>query len=192
MIELDRLADRNLERRADDVVFAGGILIVEAEGIAGGVVDELEIGAAELAVGPGIAEIPGELFGHDLDRDRVGGRFVEVDAGPDLAAHDDEAEEQQRGGAGPDGFESVIAVGVAGAAAVVAKLDDDVTQRELRQKEDDPDDDQGAHELRVVGDAVRVDRRRKPPRFGGEKITDNGGQGPNDWERAASRISSTT
>ena len=66
MMQLDRLAGRDLERRADDVVLAGRVLVVEAEGIAGGVVDELEIGAAELAVGSGIAEVPGELLGHAL------------------------------------------------------------------------------------------------------------------------------
>ena len=66
MISLIGLPDGNLERRADDVVLAGRVLVVEAEGIAAGVVDQLEIGAAELAVGPGIAEAPGELLGRAL------------------------------------------------------------------------------------------------------------------------------
>src|SRR5207248_7613807 len=61
-----------------------------------------------------------------------------------------------------------------------AEFDDDVSQRELRQEKDDPDDDQGAHELRIVDDSMSADRGRKPPRFGGEIITNNGGQSPND------------
>ena len=61
--ELDRLAGGDLEGGADDIVLAGGIFVVEAERIAGGVVDQLEIGAAELAVGSGVAEAPGELLG---------------------------------------------------------------------------------------------------------------------------------
>ena len=61
--ELDVLADGHLERSADDVVLAGGVLLIEAEWIAAGIVDEFEVGAAELAVRTGIAEIPGELLG---------------------------------------------------------------------------------------------------------------------------------
>src|SRR4051812_1441359 len=61
--EADRTADGNLDGCANDVVLASGVLVIEAVGIAGGIVDELEIGAAELAVWPGVAEVPGELFG---------------------------------------------------------------------------------------------------------------------------------
>src|ERR1035437_10946372 len=60
--QLNRFAGGNLQRRADDVVLARRVLVVETEGIAGGIVDELEIGVAELAVGPRVTEAPGELF----------------------------------------------------------------------------------------------------------------------------------
>ena len=61
--ELDRLAHRYFQRRADDIVLAGGVLFVEAEGVAAGIVDQFEIGVAEFAVRPRIAETPGELLG---------------------------------------------------------------------------------------------------------------------------------
>ena len=69
-------------------------------------------------------------------------------------------------------FELIIAVRISGAAAVVAELDDHISQRELRQEKDDADHYQGAHELGIVGDAMRVNRRRKPPCFRHEKIRD--------------------
>ena len=56
------LARRRLDGRAHDIVLGRGILVVEAEGVAGGVVDQLDIGAAELAVGSGVPERPGELL----------------------------------------------------------------------------------------------------------------------------------
>src|SRR3954454_199620 len=55
--EFDRTADGNLDGGADDVVLARGVLVIEAVGVAGGIVDELEVSAAELAVGTGIAEV---------------------------------------------------------------------------------------------------------------------------------------
>ena len=136
-----------------------------------------------LPSGSGIAEAPGELLGHHLDGDGVGRRFVEVHARPDLGAHHHQAQKQDRRGAGPEGFELVVAVGIAGAAAVVAELDDHPAEGELRQEEDDPDDDQGAHELRVIRQAVRVDRRRKPPGLGDEEINDDNRQYPNDGSK---------
>src|SRR5579883_1442202 len=178
--ELDVPAGGHLERGAHDVVLGRGVLVVEAERVAGGIIDEFEIGAAEFAVRPGIAKIPGELLGHDLDRDRIRRHFVEMHARPDLGAHHDEAEEEDGRGAGPKRFELVVAVRITGAAAAIAEADDDVSQRELRQKKDYAHHHQGAHELRVISDSVLVNGRWKPPGPGRKKINDNGGEDPND------------
>ena len=80
--EVDRLADRHFERRTDDVVLAGRIFFVKAEGIPGGIVDQLQIGVAKFAVGSGIAEAPCELFAQNFDRNGVRRGLVEMDAGP--------------------------------------------------------------------------------------------------------------
>ena len=50
--------------------FASGSRAIEAERIVGG--HQLDVGAAELAVGPGIVDVPGELLGDHADD----GRFV--------------------------------------------------------------------------------------------------------------------
>src|SRR4051812_23604416 len=52
--QFDRTPDGNLDGSADDIVLSRGVLVIETVRVAGGIVDELEIGAAELAVGPGI------------------------------------------------------------------------------------------------------------------------------------------
>ena len=73
--QLDLLAGGDFQRSADDIVLGCRVFLVKAERIAAGIVDQFEIGAAELAVGSGIAETPGELFGHHFDRDGVGRRL---------------------------------------------------------------------------------------------------------------------
>src|SRR5579864_900553 len=74
----DRLAGRHLERGAGEIVFAGGIVGIDAERIAVGIVDLLDVKAAKLSVRPGVPEAPGELLAHYLDAQRIGWRFVEV------------------------------------------------------------------------------------------------------------------
>ena len=158
---------------------AGRILVVQPQGVAGRIVDQLEVGMAELAVRARIAEAPGELLGGHFDGDGIGRRFIEMHAGPDLGAHDHQADEQQRRGAGPQGFELVVAVRIPGAAAIVAELDDDPAEGELRQDEDDPDHHQGAHELRVIGHAVRPKSAEETTTSWPRKNTNNYRQDPN-------------
>ena len=55
----------------DDVVARRGVVRrIEAEEVAAAGIDEFGVDAAELPVGPGIAEIEGELLGLDVDLDR--------------------------------------------------------------------------------------------------------------------------
>ena len=48
---------------------ASGSAAIEAERIVGG--HQADVGAAELAVGPGIVDVPGELLADDADDDRL-------------------------------------------------------------------------------------------------------------------------
>src|SRR5579871_5726993 len=82
--ELDVFADRDLQGGAHDIVFTGGIFVVETQRIAGGIVDQFQVGVAEFSVGSGVAESPRKLLGGDFHQDRIGGSFIEVDARPDL------------------------------------------------------------------------------------------------------------
>ena len=70
--ELDGTIDRDGQRADDDVV-AGSDVIgwVEAKVVAAAVVNFIGMQAAELAVGAGIAEIKGKLFGLNVDVERV-------------------------------------------------------------------------------------------------------------------------
>src|SRR5580698_10620072 len=178
--ELDGLADGNLQRGAHDIVLAGRILVVEAEGISGRIVYLFEVRIPKLAIRTGVAESEGELFGHQLDRDGVRIRIGKVYGNPDLGARQNNTHEQNGGGSSPDGFPLVVAMRIAGAAAVVAKAEDRPTQGELGEQEDDAGDDERAHELRVVSQAVLGNGWRKPPDLGCEEIHDDDGQHPAD------------
>ena len=83
--EQDGLVDGNGERADDDVV-AGGDVVgrIEAEVVAVAVVDFIRVQRAELAVGAGVAEIEGELFGLNVDVHRARFRRSEIDRRPDF------------------------------------------------------------------------------------------------------------
>src|SRR5579871_1597467 len=176
--EVDVLVHRNFQGGADDVVLPGGIFVVDAQRIACGVVDVLQIGVAEFIVRSRVTERPGELLRGHFDYHRIRRSLVEVDARPDLRAHHHQTDEQQGRRTGPEGFELIIAVRISGSASVVPELHDDVSERELRQHKNDTHYDEGPHELSIVGDAVLGNGRRKPPRLRKEKIRDDYRQYP--------------
>src|SRR5579862_154054 len=181
--QLDRLAGGHLQGGAHDIILTSRIIIVDTEGIACRVVHQFEIRSAELAVRARIAERKGELLGHELDGDGGRVRLGKVHGGPDARAHEHQAHEKDGCGAGPDGFQPVVAMRIAGAASIVAKTEDHPAQSELRQKKDDAGHHQGPHELGIVGDAVLGDGWRKPPGLSDEEITDDHRQNPNDWSK---------
>ena len=110
--QLDVLARRHFQRSAHNVVLACRVLRVKPEWVAAGIVDKVQIGVAELSVRARVAEVPGELFGHDLDRDGVGRSLIEMHARPNFRSHHHQAQKQNGGGAGPKRFQRVIPVGV--------------------------------------------------------------------------------
>src|SRR5690349_3983400 len=55
----DGFACRYFQRSAHDVVFGGGVLIIQPHGVTAGIVDEPELRVAELAIRSGVPEGPG-------------------------------------------------------------------------------------------------------------------------------------
>src|SRR5262249_31871385 len=123
---------------------------------------------------------PGELLAEDFDRNRVCRRLVEVHSGPDLRGHQDEADKEDGGGAGAEGFELIIAVGMTSRTAIGAQAEDYRRESEWSQDKSDAASCQAPPALVVAGDAVLIDRQRKPPGLRDEEIYDDYRRNPHD------------
>src|SRR2546422_1528549 len=167
------LAGRYLERGAGEIVFAGRITGIDAERIAVGIVDLLDVQAAKLAVGTRVAKAPGKLLTQYLDAQRIGRRFGEMYCGPDARPGKHESNEKQRRRRGPKRFESIVPVRVLGYPALVTVTDDDPSQGSLRQKEDDARHPKRDSKLGIVCLAVLGNRGWKPPIMTNEDVADD-------------------
>ena len=107
--EFDLVIHGNRQRGHDDVVFAGGIVGIDAQRIAGGSADLRGIEAAEFSVRAGIAEIENELVGGDFDANGVGFSGREARVGPGFASEQAQTDEKNDRRRGPDHFQRVIA-----------------------------------------------------------------------------------
>ena len=95
---------------------------------------------------------------------------MKIKRSPNSLAHHGETDEDDGGRDGPDNFKSIVAmrIGSALGAGVVAELEDDPSQANLRGGEGHADDDDGDHELAVDERAVLGNRLREPPLSAGE------------------------
>jgi hypothetical protein len=78
---------------ADDIVFSGGVCFVQAEGIAGGLIDKTNVRPAEAPVSPWVSKIPRELPSQYLYRLSVKRCWGELNTGPGSTPYDKKPKE---------------------------------------------------------------------------------------------------
>ena len=118
---------------------------------------------AEFAVGTRVAKVVDELILGYFHLDRVRRGLRESHFRPRLVSHQAKTDEQDDRRRGPDDLHRVVAVGVVGALAAVAKAKYRVRQAQLRQDEYRAGDDQRKVVLMIDLIAHRRDRRRRFP-----------------------------
>src|SRR5436853_1799869 len=162
--QLNGSVRRNGDGRRYYVVLGRRILGIETERISIRVAHLKRIKLAECVVRAGVAEVPGELLGGHLNRERIRRSFVKVQARPNLLAEYSKSHKDRGGYGRPRHFELVATVGVSSVALpAAAELKDHKAQCDLRQHEHDRHNDKREHELVVHQLSVLGDRRRKPP-----------------------------
>ena len=107
--------ERNMQpSHGDHVVACRGIVLIDPERIL--LIHQFQIGFPEFSVGAGVADVPGELFGHDLDPQCVFGNSL-FHAVPhvsgDLSQHENFSSDHEHGKkCDQSKLESPAAVGV--------------------------------------------------------------------------------
>src|SRR5258706_6955228 len=146
----------------DDVILRGNIFGVKTDRVFL-IVDELWIRPAELAVCPGIADIPSELLGGYLDLNRVRGRFLQVQLRPDPLSHRRQTHKNHGHNEHHPDFELRVAMCVHDLALPpVTIAPNKPAQRYLRGYECKGNHNQSPHELCVDGWSVFGNSFRKP------------------------------
>ncbi len=124
------------------------------------------VGRVELAVGAGVADVPGELLALDVDLQRVLGHVL-LDVLPEPSREQGEDDADQRRDDRPDDLQAIVAVRVVRLAALaVAVLEEEEQQDRLDQDEDDPRDphDQVEHVVHRLGVGRDLLRQPQPER----------------------------
>src|ERR1700683_969017 len=132
---------RNADDGRDDIVLPVRIGAVQPDRVPRGSAYELRLDAAELAVGAGIAEVPGKLLRGDLDLEIARGRRLVVDLRPGILTIKPQTDKENHRGNRPDDFHGGIAFEMAGTFATMSAIaENHPRQNELRPAKDDPGD----------------------------------------------------
>src|SRR6266704_2113555 len=137
-----------------DVVFGGRVFRIETQSsfAPGRRVFELRLRCAKLAVGSGIAEVPGELHTGHFHAHGIGFSRAKTLGGPDGTAHQIQAHKKYRREHGPDNLQRSVAVRVfrliRGSAAVAVSPDKE-SQAHLRGHKDNAHEDVRGGEMMI-------------------------------------------
>ena len=162
--EVDFAVDGEDELAGDEVVAAGGVGGVEAEGVACAGGDEAGIGAAEASVGTGVVEVPGELHAGDADLERGGVGAGVAGGGPEALGAEGEAGEEEGDEGEGDGFHEP-GTRLRRSAAAERDAGEEDRMGEGEESEGDPEIEQ---EVTVEGRAVGGGVRGQGPRERGQ------------------------
>src|SRR5205085_10105166 len=86
--DVQLLIYRKHQGAGDDVVFSGGIVGIDAQGVAGGGIFQFGLAGAVVAIRAGIAEVPLELHSGDLDLLSAGSGALKAGLGPNLGSQE--------------------------------------------------------------------------------------------------------
>src|SRR5215813_13004965 len=179
--------DRQVHDTADEIVFRCSVIRIQANGafVSGGRINQFGLGSAELAVGAGVAEVPGELHAGDFDGHRSGLGRLKTLGGPDGAAHEIEAYKEDSRQGSPKYFELGVAMGVddLAAASGLAILPDEVSESALGKNEDNAHQQVGDGKLAIDAGSCRGNPLGQPPGLGGKEVGANEGDQPNYAEK---------
>src|ERR1700730_3122840 len=167
-----------------DVVFGRGVFRIETQrrfAARRGIL-KLRFRCAKLAVGPGIAEIPGELHPGHFHLHGIRFRGAETLRSPDGAARKVHPHKQDGGQHGPNNFQTGVAVRIRhfGSGPAVTIAPNEVSQGNLSGNEDHAHKDKGRREVMVDAGGRSGGSDWQPPCLRHKKIGAHEGDQPDD------------